>query len=83
MTELIDNGEEVGRRQGGETAMPSANLFQIKVKECHCDPDEARDREKQSIEIYTRLLTKAKGFRFSGRKPFFHSHHSNSPQKNA
>jgi hypothetical protein len=57
MTELIDNGEEVGRRQGGEATLPSANLFHKKVKKRYCDSDEARDREKQSQKIYTRLLT--------------------------
>jgi|GEM_PF-2317198 len=58
-TELTDNGEEVGSRQGGEAALPAANLFHIKVKEHHCEPDEARDREKQSLKIYIRLLTRA------------------------
>jgi hypothetical protein len=55
MTEPTDNREEVGRWQGGYSALPSANLFHIKMKECHCDPDEARDWEKQSLKIYTQL----------------------------
>jgi len=55
MTERTDNREEVGRWQGGFSALPSANLFHLKVKECHCDPDEARGREKQSVKIYTRI----------------------------
>jgi len=55
MTEPTGNREEVGRWQGGEAALPSANLFHIKVKERHCDPDEARDREKQSLMKKTLL----------------------------
>jgi hypothetical protein len=55
MTEPAGYREEFGRRQGGEAALPSAKLFHKKVKERHCDPDEARDREKQSLKIYTLL----------------------------
>jgi hypothetical protein len=55
MTEPTGKREEVGRWQGGFSALPSANLFHIKVKGRHCDPDEAQDREKQSLKIYTRL----------------------------
>ncbi|WP_291857183.1 hypothetical protein [Marinilabilia sp.] len=55
MTESPVDGEEVGRGQGGNAALPSANLFHIKVKVRHCDPDEARDREKQSLYRHTRL----------------------------
>jgi hypothetical protein len=57
MTEPSGDREEVGIWQGGEAALLSANLFHIKVKERHCDPDEARDWEKQSLKIYTRLWT--------------------------
>jgi hypothetical protein len=55
MTKPTGNKEEVGRWQSGLSALPSDNLFHIKVKERHCDPDEARDREKQSLKIYTLL----------------------------
>jgi hypothetical protein len=37
MTESPVDGEEVGRGQGGITALPSANLFHIKVKVRHCE----------------------------------------------
>jgi len=55
MTEPPGDREEVGRWQGADAALPSANLFPIKEKERHCDPGEARDREKQSLKIHTLL----------------------------
>jgi hypothetical protein len=36
MKEPSGDREEVGRWQGGEAALPSANLFHIKGKERHC-----------------------------------------------
>jgi len=37
MTESQVDGEEVGRGQGGNAALPSANLFHIKEKVRHCE----------------------------------------------
>jgi hypothetical protein len=50
MTEPPGDSEEVGRWQGADAALPSANLVPIKMNGCHCDPDEARGREKQSLK---------------------------------
>jgi hypothetical protein len=55
MTGPTDNRGEVGKWQGGFSALPFANLFHLKAKKRHCDSEEARDREKQSLKIYTRL----------------------------
>jgi len=41
MTESPVDGEEVGRVQGGNAALHSANLFHIKVKVRHCERSEA------------------------------------------
>jgi hypothetical protein len=37
MTEPPGDREEVGRWQGGFSALPSANLFHINVKKRHCE----------------------------------------------
>gem|GEM_PF-2600684 len=37
MTESAVDGEEVGRGQGGNAGLPSANLFHIKVKVRYCE----------------------------------------------
>jgi hypothetical protein len=37
MTYFYFNMEEVGRGQGGITALPSANLFSIYRGLCHCE----------------------------------------------